>query len=208
MYLTFADKSQYSNAAPFTVYDGPTPNGVQAIDESIRVTRGQGGRAQGSYGGVGWLQLGSYSISSGTLEVVLGNRASNSFVDADGLLIVQEGDTPSLATMNISLASRPVRSSRLALATEELKVGALTGSTPNSPDRTAARQVKLGGSASEPISVIYSGSGQPAIGQASPSATDAIMSLGIESDISTPSNLLISFARALLTENRRKPRST
>ena len=52
------------------------------------MTQAQGGRNEGSYGGVGWLELGTYSISSGTLNVVLGNNASGNFVDADGVLII------------------------------------------------------------------------------------------------------------------------
>ena len=87
VYVTFAGKSQYSTAAPFTVYDGGTSLGTQKINESILVTQAQGGRAEGSYGGVGWVELGAgYAISSGTLEVLLANNATGSYVDADGVL--------------------------------------------------------------------------------------------------------------------------
>ena len=68
VYVTFASKSIYSKAAPFTVYDGGTSLGTQNINESILVTQAQGGRTQGSYGGVGWVELGTYTITSGTLR--------------------------------------------------------------------------------------------------------------------------------------------
>ncbi len=88
VYVTFGSKSQYSKAAPFTVYDGTTSLGTQSIDESILVTMAQGGRAQGSYDGVGWLELGTYAITGTELKVVLSNLASGSLVDADGVLLV------------------------------------------------------------------------------------------------------------------------
>src|SRR5205807_4385097 len=62
VYVTFATKGIYSKAAPFTVFDGTTNLGTQAIDESILVTQAQGGRREGSYGGVGWVELGSFTI--------------------------------------------------------------------------------------------------------------------------------------------------
>jgi protocatechuate 3,4-dioxygenase beta subunit len=89
VWVTFAGKSGYSQAAPFTIFDGGTSLGTQSIDESQLVTQGQGGRAQGSYGGVGWIELGSFSISSGEIKVVLNNLASGNFVGADGVLIVK-----------------------------------------------------------------------------------------------------------------------
>jgi hypothetical protein len=91
VWITFAGKSSYSKAAPFTVYDGTTSRGTTAIDESLLVTQNQGGLAQGSYGGVGWLELGAYMINSGTLEVLLSNKAPGNHVDADGVLIVRIG---------------------------------------------------------------------------------------------------------------------
>ena len=47
----------------------------------------QGGRAQGSYDGVGWLEGGTYSISGTEAEGRAEQpRSSGSFVDADGVL--------------------------------------------------------------------------------------------------------------------------
>ena len=71
VYVTFGSKSQYSRAAPFAVYDGGTSLETQSINEGILVTLSQGGRAQGSYGGVGWLELGTYAITGTELKVVL-----------------------------------------------------------------------------------------------------------------------------------------
>jgi protocatechuate 3,4-dioxygenase beta subunit len=93
VYVTFFGKHTYSSAAKFSVSDGGTHLGNAFINESILVTQTQGAgpRAQGSFGGVGWLGLGTFSISSGELVVVLGNKAVGNFVDADGVLIVKEG---------------------------------------------------------------------------------------------------------------------
>jgi protocatechuate 3,4-dioxygenase beta subunit/glutamine cyclotransferase len=100
VYITYAGKATYSTAAPFTVYDGGANLGTQSIDEHILVTQSQGGRAQGSYGGVGWLELGTYAISSGTLEVLLSNKAAGNYVDADGVLIVPDGALPKVVVGN------------------------------------------------------------------------------------------------------------
>ena len=61
------------------------PAWAPSINESILVTQSQGGLDQGSYGGVGWLELGAFTISStATSQVVLSNLATGNFVDADG----------------------------------------------------------------------------------------------------------------------------
>src|SRR5262249_32098885 len=91
VYVTFAGRSGDSPTAPFTVYDGSTSRGTQLINETILITQSQGGRAQGFYGGVGWLELGHYANSSGTLKVSLGNLTGGNFVDADGVLLVSLG---------------------------------------------------------------------------------------------------------------------
>ena len=89
VFITYAGKGTYSSAAPFTVYDGSTSLGTVKVNESVLVTATPGqGVAQGSYGGVGWVELGAYSISSGKLEVSLSNSATGNFVDADGVLII------------------------------------------------------------------------------------------------------------------------
>jgi protocatechuate 3,4-dioxygenase beta subunit len=91
VWVTYSGRSQYSKAAPFTVYDGGASLGTQFFNESILVTQSQGASAQGSYGGVGWLELGTFDITSGEIKVVLNNLASGNFVDADGVLIVAHG---------------------------------------------------------------------------------------------------------------------
>jgi methionine-rich copper-binding protein CopC len=88
VYLTYLNKAINSTAAPFTVFDGGTNLGTQHINQSIPVTQGQGGRNEGSFGGVGWIQLGTYMITSGELKVQLTNLAIGSFVEADGMLFV------------------------------------------------------------------------------------------------------------------------
>ena len=53
-------RARTATAAPFSVLDSGTTLGTASINESILVTQSQGGLTQGSYGGVGWLELGAY----------------------------------------------------------------------------------------------------------------------------------------------------
>ena len=134
VYVTFASKSTYSKAAPFSVADGGTGLGTQLINESILVTQAQGGRNEGSYGGVGWVELGTYSISSGTLNVVLGNNASGNFVDADGVLIVAHAHLVTLHSTQVSTdgaAGAPIGTVDLTppVSGPSTKKGSSTGTT-------------------------------------------------------------------------------
>ena len=65
-----------TTAPPYTEFDGSTKLGAVDINQSFLVTQSQGGLNQGSYGGVGWLDLGTVSVKSGTFSVVLSNLAS------------------------------------------------------------------------------------------------------------------------------------
>ena len=93
VYVTFAGKSGYSEAVPYTVYNGSTELGTVDVNQSILVTQSQG-LTQGSYGGVGWLELGAFTISSTDIQVVLSNLATGNFVDADGVLLPARGTGP------------------------------------------------------------------------------------------------------------------
>jgi hypothetical protein len=87
VYVTYAGKSTYSTAAPFSANGGTAVK----VNESILVTQSQG-LAQGSYGGVGWVEVGNYAASAGgSLKVVLSNFAAGNYVDADAVLIVPDG---------------------------------------------------------------------------------------------------------------------
>ena len=58
VFITYAGKSTYSSAVPFTVYDGAKSLGTTKVNESVLVTTTPGqGFTQGSYGGVGWVEL-------------------------------------------------------------------------------------------------------------------------------------------------------
>ena len=83
--------------------DGGTTLGTVNINESILVTQTQGGLSQGSYGGVGWLELGEFTCSDGNLEVLLSNKATGNFVDADGVLLVPDG--PLVVIHDVSTSS-------------------------------------------------------------------------------------------------------
>ncbi len=179
VWATFAGKSGYSTAAPFTVYDGGISLGTQSINESILVTQNQGGRAQGSYGGVGWLELGSFVISSGEVKVVLNNLASGNFVDADGVLLVIHG------------GGAPVRSSSAGSTTgthgDTIAIGTVDrdSSTPSSrgnSGRSAAPTIALDDvPAPSRLTVIYDESTQPIGNPYSPSAIDTVLQRGISS---------------------------
>jgi hypothetical protein len=88
IYVSYRSRTGNTTAAPFTVYDGSAAVGTVSVNEAIPVTMDQG-LAQGSYGGVGWVRLGSFGIASGTLNVSLVNVASGTYVNADGVLILK-----------------------------------------------------------------------------------------------------------------------
>jgi hypothetical protein len=158
VYVTFASKSTYSKAAPFTVYDGSTSLGTQYINESVLVTQAQGGRAEGSYGGVGWVELNAtVQFSSGILEVVLGNNASGNFVDADGVLIVNhgigrpQGASPASATSNISASPESIGT----LDATQPVSGTSTNKGSGNGSTTAATIAISGVTQASPVNVVY-----------------------------------------------------
>jgi protocatechuate 3,4-dioxygenase beta subunit len=96
VWITYWGNSAYATNAPYSAYDGSTSITTKTINQSILVTQSHVGRHQESYGGVGWLELGTFSISN-ELKVVLGNKAKNQDVDADGVLIIKHsGISPAL----------------------------------------------------------------------------------------------------------------
>ena len=154
VYITFAGKPNYSQTAPFSVLDSGTTLGKFSINESILVTQSQGGLAQGSYGGVGWLELGTFTSSDGNLEVLLSNlTSSGTFVDADGVLLV--ADPPAV------VVGAPVAPIGGAIVNNSIGTvpAATTGSAP-----TTAPTVSIGVvSQPAPVTVVYN-SGPPAQG--------------------------------------------
>jgi hypothetical protein len=97
VWVTFARGTAHqSTAAPFTVYDGGTSLGTIHFNEGKLVTDSSQPPTQGSYGGVGWLEIGTFTIHNGEVKVVLNNHASQNYVDADGVLIVQHSTSPGL----------------------------------------------------------------------------------------------------------------
>jgi hypothetical protein len=133
VYITYAGKSTYSSAAPFTVSDSGTTLGTVDINESILVTQSQGGLAQGSYGGVGWLDAGKFSSTDGNLEVELSNKATGNFVDADGVLLVQvhtpppqirTGSPPSSGKVATAIGTVPPATAAVISSTKSTSTGA------------------------------------------------------------------------------------
>jgi protocatechuate 3,4-dioxygenase beta subunit len=185
VWVTFAGKSGYSKAAPFTIYNNGTSLGTQSINESILVTQNQGGRNQGSYGAVGWLELGTFTISSGDLKVVLDNLASGNYVDADGVLIIAHG------------GGSPVFKGP-SPAAEITAIGTLGG-----PVQAPKTTVTISGvSAPAAVNVVYNNA-PAAANQGTPTSVDAILGLGLSSQ-SSSSDVVTSLAQDLLTGSKKK----
>jgi hypothetical protein len=150
--------ANYANAAPFSVYDGGTNLGTTNINESILVTQTQGGLIPGSYGGVGWLDLGTFSISSGTLEVLLSNATTTGkYVDADGVLIIAD----SVATHSVGGGQGVVSTGGNTGAA----IGTLDTGTTGVPN--GSKTAAIGG----PLSLAAGASTAPAAGTAPAAAT-------------------------------------
>jgi hypothetical protein len=192
VWITYAGKSSYATAAPFTVYDGGTNLGTQTINESILVTQAQGGRAQGSFGGVGWLELGSFTISSGTLEVLLTNNSSSGkFIDANGVLIVPDSPPAVVvapagsASSNLSIGVVPAPSDGLTQPADSAKSGA-----------TAAPTISIKG-VSQPsaLHVVYNQGPAAPVGQPSTGLIDAALGAGTSNGKSLGADLIASLAK-------------
>ena len=132
------------------VLDGGTTLGTVDVNESILVTQSQGGLTQGSYGGVGWLELGEFASSDGNLEVLLSNLAIGHFVDADGVLLVPVD--PQVVIRNVSSPS----SGQVAPAIGTLPPPATTAAASTKTASTGAQAISLAG-VTQPIavSVVY-----------------------------------------------------
>jgi len=182
VYVTYAGKSGYSSAAPFTVYDSSTSLGTQDINQSILVTQSQGGRTQGSYGGVGWLELGAFTISSTDLKVVLSNLATGNFVDADGVLLVDPPGRPVIHGGSGPATAGPPSAAGANSTNSSVSIGTLNfAATPPSTNGNGQQSqvISLSG-VSQPaaLSVSYSQGSQPVVNQSSPSLVDAAIGLG------------------------------
>ena len=166
IYITYAGKSSYATAAPFSVFDSGTTLGTASINESILVTQSQGGLAQGSYGGVGWLGLGEFTTSDGNLEVLLSNKTSSgSFVDADGVLVIA-ADPP--AAIPVKLPGSGVGMGVVPSANGS--VSPVSPTSTNGP--SAAPTISISGvSAPAAVHVVYN---QGAESSNSPSSTSLI----------------------------------
>ncbi len=184
VYITYASQCNDSESAPFSVYDGSKKLGTTSIDESILVTQSHGCLSQGSYGGVGWLDLGTFSIASGTLKVLLTNQANGNAVDADGVLIVWDGAAPHSAVANQSLATAGTNSNGTVAAldttTTGVPAGPLAASTNGQPAVAASASTSavapgisiIGLSTPAPAPVVYIHSSQAPPSQPSASLID------------------------------------
>jgi len=203
VYVTFAGKNGYSSAAPYTVYNGSTKLGTVDINQSILVTQSQGGLIQGSYGGVGWLELGIFAISSKDLQVVLSNQASGNFVDADGVLLVPQGGAgvhggsgPATVVGPNSAVGANSTNSSVSIGT--LKFDSTAPSTNGNGQQSQV--ISLSGVSHAALSVIYNQGSQPVVNQSSPSLVDAVIGLGTSNSNGSSSNdAITALAQSLIS---------
>ena len=201
VYVTFAGTSGYSTAAPFTEYDGNTNLGTVDVNQSILVTQSQG-LTQGSYGGVGWLDLGTVSVTSGVFSAVLSNLASGNRVDADGVLLVADSGPAVLVNPPLSSGSAGTNDNLVGLGALDLSTSppSTTGNSNNS-----SQVITLNGvSQPAPLSVAYSQGTQPVVNQASPTLVDTVIGLGTSSNANGASSnaTITSLAQDIISSKK------
>ena len=176
VFVTFAGKPNYATAAPFSVLDNGIALGTVNLNESILVTQSQGGLNQGSYGGVGWLELGVFASSDGNLEVLLNNLTNQNFVDADGVLLV-----PNTASAVPSFSLPPLSAGGPGLLFGTLGGNGTTAvqNTNGTSVQTSTPTVSLGTvTAPVALSVVYGATTPPAQGN---SPSTSVVDLAISS---------------------------
>jgi protocatechuate 3,4-dioxygenase beta subunit len=179
VYVTFAGKPNYATNAPFSALDSGTTLGRTSLNESILVTQSQGGLAQGSYGGVGWLDIGKFTTTDGNLEVLLTNLSNQNFIDADGVLLVADSGQSVVSPGHASLSAG---SPGLAVGT--LSESGTTGV--QNTNGTTTPTVSLG-TVTTPValSVVYGGTLPAQDNPPSASVVDLAISSLADDDIST-----------------------
>jgi protocatechuate 3,4-dioxygenase beta subunit len=200
VFITFAGKGTYSSAAPFTVSNGSTSLGTIKVNESVLVTATPGqGLTQGSYGGVGWVELGTYSISTGTLKVSLSNAATGNFVDADGALIIPVAAPAVLLAKGLAPAGG--NPEVLIGTVPPVTTVGLTSTKSTSAGKTGASPIALAG-VTQPIaiSVIYD-KNLPAP-QQSTSVVDLILGQNGTSSKETSDALVTSLASDVVSSKK------
>ena len=207
VYVTFAGKSGYSKAVPYTVYNGSTELGTVDVNQSILVTQSQG-LTQGSYGGVGWLELGAFTMSSTDIQVVLSNLATGNFVDADGVLLVPQGggqgrgvSGPATVGPNSAVGANSTNSS--------VSIGTLNfnSTAPFTNGNGQQSQVISLSGVSQPaaLSVSYNQGSQPVVNESSLSLVDAVLGLGTSASNSngnSSDDVITALAQSLISSNR------
>jgi hypothetical protein len=201
VFITYAGKSTYSSAVPFTVYDGAKSLGTTKVNESVLVTTTPGqGFTQGSYDGVGWVELGTFSISSGTLEVLLSNSATGNFVDADGVLLVPVG-APPMVLGAVSAPALSGESLNTSIGTAAPVDAVVLGTSTTSTGTPATPTISVG-VVTKPIAlnVVYDNN-RPA--QAKPtSVVDLVLGLNGASNKGTSYDLITSLAADVVSSKK------
>ncbi|MGZ3469800.1 MAG: golvesin C-terminal-like domain-containing protein, partial [Isosphaeraceae bacterium] len=211
VYVTFAGKSGYSEAVPYTVYNGSTELGTVDVNQSILVTQSQG-LTQGSYGGVGWLELGAFTISSTDIQVVLSNLATGNFVDADGVLLVPQGGGQGRGVSGTATVG-PNSAVGANSTNSSVSIGTLNfnSTAPSTNGNGQQSQVISLSGVSQPaaLSVSYNQGSQPVVNQSSLSLVDAVLGLGTSASNSTSNSngnswddAITALAQSLISSNK------
>ena len=186
------------------MYDGGTSLGTQYINESILVTQAQGGRTRAATAASAGWSWERFTISSGTLKVVLGNNASGNFVDADGVLIVSHGGGSHARTLARRLQATASLGS-LAIGTLDQTQPASGPSTKkgsSSATTTAATIAISGVTQASPVTVVYSQAPAQGNPTTSPSMVDLAFSQNGNGNGSTQNgnaDVITSLALGLLS---------
>jgi hypothetical protein len=152
--------------------DSGTTLGTASINESILVTQSQGGLAQGSYGGVGWLNLGQFTSTDGNLEVLLTNLATGKDVDADGALLVPVGGPMVVRKGN------PVAISKVSIGVLDPSMTDSSSSSrsTSTTGQSVAPTISIGGvSPPSAVHVVYNQGPQSSGPQSAASLVDAVL---------------------------------
>jgi protocatechuate 3,4-dioxygenase beta subunit len=185
--------------APFTVYDGGTSLGTTPLDESIRVTQAHGAMAQGSYGGWGWLELGTFTITSGDLKVVLTNQANNSNVIANGVLIIDPPANQNVTTNALASGANAMG----ALDLSQIAGGNNSSNSSNNNSRSNPTVVISG--VTQPIAVNVSyGTTLPAQGPATTTAVDLAIRDSGNSGSNGSADVLTAVAEDLVSTKKNR----
>ena len=159
------------------------------------MTQSQGGLSQGSYGGVGWLGLGTYADSStGELSVVLNNNAAGNYVDADAVLIIPDGTVPAAIIGNSPSAG----------AGSGAAMGTVPAATTSNGQTTGTPTVAISGvtGSTSAVTVVYART-RPHRAATTSTIVDLALSQNSDSSTERSSDVIGTLAADVLSTNKK-----